>query len=166
MHGIMVQTGETMNNMEIKEWRHAVYLLPLREIDGKKQIAFLVYKNGWHTMIGGRQDEGEAPRQAICREVCEELGDDAKCIAECAIEISEKYRRQVHDVERRGARNEEHTFFVAKVPADIEFNINQEDLCGCEIMWVDIDELKNSTVAEFRDTRENVRAMIKFIEKL
>jgi len=153
---------------DIKEWAYAAYLFPVREINGQKQIAFLVYDNDWHGTIGGRIDGNETPRDAMCREALEELGEWAKSIIDNAIEIPEKYIRKVPDscVERRCARNEEHTFFVSKVPADIEIKLNQEDLCGCHIEWVGIKELKNDPTQKFRDTRENVRAMISFFENL
>jgi len=153
---------------EVKEWNYAAYVFLVREIDGKKQIAFLVYGD-WYGAIGGRQDGDETPREALIREICEEFGDGMKFIANAAIEMPEKYRFKVNDdnVLRRRARNEEHTFFVSKVPADSKLTICEEHLISkCKIVWLNIEALEDGNFASFGDLRDVARAYMPVIKSL
>jgi len=103
----------------------------------------------------------------LCREVCEELGNEAKVLAENAVEIPEKYIVKIRDVVYRRARNEEWTFFVAKVPADIELGWCEHEHKGCSIKWLDIDALIDEKVVRLDDVREyNARVLIPAIKNL
>jgi len=159
--------GNKMTDVKIKDWGYAAYIFPLREIDGKKQIMFFVYKSDWHGTLGGRIDKGEDARSALSREIGEELLGDVQFITDNMIEAPEKHIRKVPEtcIERRRAYNEEHTFFVVKIPTDFELILNKEDLADCRIEWVDIKEIKNHP-DKFRDTRENARSLISFLENL
>jgi len=151
----------------IKEWNYAAYVLPVREINGKKQVALAVYKSGWHGMIGGRLDGNETPREALCREVCEELGESARFIADNAVEIPEKFRTPMRDVLFRRAKNEEHTYFIVKIPADIELVFCEKDNPGFDIKWLDIDALADEKIILFENAREySARVVIPAINNL
>jgi len=153
---------------EIKDWRYAAYILPVREINGKKQVAFSVYtKSDWHGMIGGRIDDFETPHQAICREVCEELGECARFMADNTIEVPEKFRTPIRDAVYRRARNEEWTIFIAKVPADTELAFCEKGNSGFDIRWLDIDVLTDETVMRLVGVCEfNARVLIPAIKDL
>lgn len=135
----------------IKEWKYAAYILPVREIDGRLQVAMAVYKSGWHGLIGGRLDGDETPRQAMCREVCEELGKDAMYITDGAIAVPNAHKIRVRDVLFRRAKNEEHTYFVSLVPADTELVFCEKDNDGFDVKWIDLELLgdKNTIVIDY-----------------
>ncbi|MCL2748550.1 MAG: AAA family ATPase [Alphaproteobacteria bacterium] len=154
-------------DIEIKEWRYAAYILPVREINGKKQVAFIRYKSGWHGAIGGRQDGDETPREALCREILEELGESAKFITDNAIEVPEKMHAEIRDVSFRRAKNEEHTFFITKIPATTEFVFCEKDNPGFKIVWLDVDALIDEKIVIFKTARDyNARVLIPIIEDL
>ncbi|MDR1338059.1 MAG: NUDIX hydrolase [Rickettsiales bacterium] len=152
-------------NIEIKEWKYAAYIFPVREINGQKQVAMAVYKSGWHGLIGGRLDGNETPSEAVCREVCEELGESAKFITYDAIEIPEKNRIKIRDVLFRRAENEEHTYFVKKVPADTELVFCEKGNPGFDVKWLNIDLLSDEKIIVFEDMRQYfINSVIPFIK--
>ena len=138
----------------LKEWNYAAYILPVREIDGKKQVALSVYKNGWHCAIGGRKDSGESPRKTATRELIEELGDNAKIVMDNAVEIPEKNVCKIRDICFRRAKNEEHTYFVALVPMNTELTFCEKDNPGFDIKWVDVDALGDANVIKLDEIRK------------
>jgi predicted kinase/8-oxo-dGTP pyrophosphatase MutT (NUDIX family) len=138
----------------LKEWNYAAYVLPVCEINGKKQVALSVYKSGWHCAIGGRRDGDESPRETVTREIMEELGDTAKSIMDNAVEVSEKSLNKVRDVWFRRAKNEEHTYFIAPVPADTELVFCEKDNPGFDIKWLDIDALGNADIIKLDEVRK------------
>jgi 8-oxo-dGTP pyrophosphatase MutT (NUDIX family) len=153
--------------VKITEWAYAAYVLPVREIDGKKQVALAVYKDIWHSLIGGRLDDGETPHAAICREVCEELGDNARCITDGAIQIPETNKIKIRDVMFRRAENEEHTYFIKKVPADIKLVFCEKGNPGYEIKWLDFELLGDEKVTASQDMRRyHATRVIPFIKNL
>lgn len=153
--------------VEIKEWKYAAYILPLREIDGENQVALAVYKSGWHGLIGGRLDGDETPHQALCREVCEELGENAKFITEGAAEVPKKNIIKIRDVLFRRAENEEHTYFVNKIPADTELVFCEKGNPGFDVKWLNVDLLADEKIIVMEDMRKYfINSVIPFIKSL
>lgn len=144
----------TRRNVVIQDCKYAAYILPVREIDGQKQVALARYKSGWHGLIGGRLDSGETPRDAMCREVCEELGESAKFMTCDAVEIPETNKIQIRDVLFRRARNEEHTYFLSHVPADTKLVFCEKGNEGFDIKWVNVDALGDPDIIKLDDVRE------------
>ncbi|MCL2017428.1 MAG: AAA family ATPase [Alphaproteobacteria bacterium] len=138
----------------LKEWNYAVYILPVREIDGKKQVALSVYKTEWYCAIGGRKDGNESPRETAIREMIEELGDSARSVMDNAMEFSKKNICKIRDIWFRRAKNEEHTYFIARVSADTELSFCEKDNPGFEIEWLDVDALGDANIIKLDEVRE------------
>ena len=149
----------------IKEWKYAAYIFPVRKVNGCIQVAMAVYKSGWHGLIGGRLDGNETPREAMCREVCEELGKTALVITDGAIVVPQSHKVRVRDVLFRRAKNEEHTYFISMVPADIELVFCEKDNEGFDVKWIDLKLLGDKDTIVIDDMREYfVSTIIPFIE--
>ncbi len=77
-------------------------------------------------------------------------------MVELAKQMAEPYRFKVaeHRVEKRGAYNEAHIFFVAKVPSDtvLEFCEVRED--NVKVVWLDSEALVDEKVIGFPDQRK------------
>jgi len=141
----------------IKEVSYAAYIIPVRIKDGKKEIAILEYAPGAYGTIGGRFDDGETTAEvALKRELTEELGESSAFMVGLAQPVAEPYKFKVaeHRVEKRGAYNEAHMFFVAKIPADtvLEFCEVRED--SVKVAWLDSEALVDEKVIGFPDQRE------------
>ncbi len=141
----------------IKEVSYAAYIIPVRVVDGKKEIAILEYAPGAYGTIGGRFDDGETTAtQALTRELCEELGKSSEFMVGLAQQVAEPYKFKVaeHKIEKRGAYNEAHVFFVAKVPSNtvLEFCEEREDTV--KVVWLDSEALVDEKVIGFPDQRE------------
>ena len=147
----------------IKEISYAAYIIPVRIIDGKKQIALLEYAPGAYGPIGGRFDEGETNAiVALRREIIEELGQDAIFMVDSAKKISVSYKFKVaeHKIEKRGAYNEEHFFFVAKIPSDTLFEFCEQREENIKLVWLDSESLIDSNIIQFQDQREYFKAYL------
>jgi len=142
----------------IKEVSYAAYIIPVRiTTDGKKQVALLEYDVGAYGTIGGRFDDGEKTADvALKRELREELGKNSEFMLDLAQEISEPYRFKVadHKVEKRGAYNEVHIFFIAKIPSDIKLEFCEVREDNIKLVWLDSEALVDEKVIGFSDQRE------------
>lgn len=142
----------------IKEVSYAAYIIPVRFHNGKKQIALISYAPGAYGTIGGRFDDGETNAvDALRRELSEELGAKSVFMADGAIEIKEPYKFKVaeHRIEKRGAYNEAHLFFVSKVPDSTELNfVEEREETTIKVEWLDSEALVDENVIGFPDQRE------------
>lgn len=137
----------------MKEKSLSACIIPVR--NGK--VAFLNYGNKGYGPIGGRVDDGEDLYTALRREICEELGVDAVMLANTVIEIAEPYSFKHTDESRaqqRGALSEEHHFFVARVPDNMELQFIEARLPNVEVIWLTPEELATKKFLYFNDLCE------------
>ncbi len=142
---------------EIRDVRYASYIVPVRIKDGKKQVAIIEYKPGEHGTIGGRfEDCDTCARDALRRELIEELNPEASAMADFATEIAEPYRFDVapHRVALRAAHKEVHHFFLAVVPADMDIVFCEKCSGNVHVVWLDAESLVDDKVIGFPDMRE------------
>ncbi len=142
---------------EIREVRHASYIIPARIRDGKKEVAIIEYKPGEYGTIGGRfEDYDKSARDALRRELTEELNPGANKMADIAIEMSEPYCFCVapERVALRCAHREEHHFFFAHIPADMEIIFCEQCPGNVHVVWVDAQRLVDGSTIGFPDEIE------------
>lgn len=138
----------------IKDKSFSAYILPVRS-DGR--VALLQYgENGFGT-IGGRLDDGEDFITALKRELIEELGGITADLADVAVAVSVPYsfkHPNIARAEKRGAWNEEHHFFVAKMPNNTDLTFRENRPEKISVVWIEPKELLNPTVTPFEDMRQ------------
>ncbi len=136
----------------IKERSFSAYILPVR--DGK--VALLKYGTDGYGPIGGRLDDGEDFITALRRELTEELGHDASKLADDVTAVHQTYAFE-HSPERaakRGAWAEEHHFFVATVPNDMELEFCEDRPEHISVVWIAPQDLLNPAITPFEDMRQ------------
>ena len=141
----------------IKEVSYAAYIIPVRIKNNKKEVAILEYAPSQYGTIGGRFDEGELKATtALRRELIEELGKSSEFMVDLAEPIKEPYRFKVaeHKIEKRGAYNEVHFFFIAKVPEDTILKFCEKRENPVKLVWVDSEKLVDPDIIGFPDQRE------------
>ncbi len=137
----------------IKDVSYSAYVLPV--CDGK--IALLKYGENGYGPIGGRLDDGEDFKNALRRELTEELGESASALADSAIEIPVPYAFRHPTPERaqkRGAWAEEHRFYIVHIPDDMELNFCENRDEEISVVWMSADGLLNPQITPFDDMRE------------
>ncbi|MDR0967835.1 MAG: AAA family ATPase [Rickettsiales bacterium] len=144
----------------LMEMNFASYVLPARIIDGKKQVALSVYDNRWYAPIGGRRDNDETPRETIIRELREELGDTATPVIENLRDVPNPIIVPVRDIWKRRAKTEQHTYFIAPVPADTELKFGKNEDSGYEIQWIDAAKLSDPDLIKLDDMRKYMTDVI------
>lgn len=139
--------------MMIKELRYSAYVLPVR--DGK--VALLKYGENGYGPIGGRLDDGEDFKAALCRELTEELGAVASALVDNVVEIPVPYAFRHPTPERaqkRGAYAEEHHFFIVHISDDMELTFCEDRPEDISIVWMPATELLSQQITPFDDMRE------------
>lgn len=137
----------------IKELSYSAYILPVRN----GQVALLKYGENGYGPIGGRLDDGEDFKNALRRELLEELGESASVLADSAVEIPVPYAFRHSSPERaqkRGAWAEEHHFFIVQIPDDVELNFCENRDEEISVVWMSADDLLNPQITPFDDMRE------------
>ncbi len=136
----------------IKERSFSAYVLPIK--DGK--VAVLKYGADGYGLIGGRLDDGEDFITALHRELNEELGADAAKLANVAIAVPQAYafRHSPERAAKRGAWTEEHHFFVANVPTDMELVFCEDRPEHISVVWIAPQDLLNPAITPFEDMRQ------------
>ena len=137
----------------IKELSFSSYIFPVRG----GRMAILKYGENGYGPIGGRVDDGEDFVAALRRELTEELGPEAAKLADAAVTMPVPYCFRHTNPERaqkRGARAEEHHFFIAQVPADTELKFCEDRPEQISVVWLTPEELLNPSVTPFADMRE------------
>ena len=137
----------------IKELSFSSYVFPVR--DGR--IAILKYGENGYGPIGGRVDDGEDFITALRRELAEELGPDVAKLADVAVELPAPYcfrHTSPERIQKRGAKAEEHHFFIAPVPDGMELKFCEDRPEQISVVWLTPEELLRPSVAPFADMRE------------
>ena len=79
--------------------------------------------------------------------------------------IRDRNRCAIRDVWFRRAKNEEHTYFIAKVSADTELVFCEKDKPGYDIKWLDVDALSDEKIIVTEDMRKYfINSVIPFIK--
>ena len=134
----------------IKEVCFSAYIIPVR--DGC--VAMVRYGANGYGPIGGRLDNGEDFKTALRRELTEELGDGATALMDNLVEIPVPYSFRHTDVaraEKRGAYSEEHHFFVAHMPSDIDLQFVEKRDEDISVVWLDATDLLHPEITPIAD---------------
>lgn len=137
----------------IKDLSFSAYIIPIRN----GRLGLLRYGENGYGSIGGRLDDGEDFITALRRELTEELGASAAKLADMAVALPVSYcftHTNPERVQKRGARAEEHHFFVVPVPADMELNFCEDRPEQISVVWLTPSELLNPSVTPMPDMRE------------
>ena len=149
---------------EIKEVRYASYILPIRIKNGKKQVAITEFKQHEYGKIGGRFEDNETDaRQALRREIIEELNPGAEVMANTAIKIPEPYYVNNTDpefIKIRLARKEIRYMFVAQIPPDMEIVFCEQSADNDHIVWIDAESLLDENIIKHSDERAYIEKHI------
>ncbi len=142
---------------EIRDVRHAAYIIPARIRNGKPEIAIIEYKPGAYGTIGGRfEDDDTSARAVLRRELTEELNPSAIVMADFAVQMVEPYSFCVAQerVALRCARAEHHHFFFTWVPENFEITFCEKRADNVHIVWLDAESLVDANVVGFDDECE------------
>jgi 8-oxo-dGTP pyrophosphatase MutT (NUDIX family) len=143
----------------IKEISYASYVIPVRKVNGKIEIARIKYPDGYGS-IGGRFDAAETNAlDALMRELQEELGASASRIKNL-VEIQNHF---VFDVaperqEKRGALKESHVYFIGEVDPVAKLIYCESDIEEeRSIVWLPLETLNDEAFVHFENSREYYR---------
>ena len=139
---------------KIKDKSFSAYILPIRS-DG--HVALLQYEGSGFGTIGGRLDDGEDFIKALKRELTEELGGIAADLADVVNAVSVPYSFKHPNIvraEKRGAWNEEHHFFIAKMPTNMDLMFCENRPEKISVVWIEPKELLNPTITPFEDMQQ------------
>lgn len=144
----------------IKDKSFSAYVLPVRS-DGR--VALLKYDENAFGAIGGRSDAGEDFITALRRELTEELGSTAAGLADVAVAVPVPYsfnHPNIARAEKRGAWKEEHHFFIAKMPGNMDLAFCESRPEKISVVWIEPKELLNPEITPFEDMRQYYKQYI------
>jgi 8-oxo-dGTP pyrophosphatase MutT (NUDIX family) len=138
----------------IKEVQEAAYIIPFRIDNGKKEIALLKYKDGYGA-VGGRSEGSEAPREALRREIGEELGEAAAFLADASTMVEEprEVENSWENINIRGAKRERHFLFVVKIPKETKLVFREKRKDKVDVVWLPLSSLTDENIIVYPDLR-------------
>lgn len=137
----------------IKDKSYSAYILPIR--NGK--VALLRYGKDGYGPIGGRLDDGEKFKDALHRELTEELGKHSLKMLDLITEIPVAYSFKHTDpqrAEKRGAWSEEHHYFISHETENIALTFCEKRNENISVVWFDIKDLTNPQIIQIADMRD------------
>ncbi len=143
----------------IKDISYSAYVIPVRA----GRVAMLKYGENGYGPIGGRVADGEDFVAALRRELTEELGVAAASLADNVVEIPVPYAFRHESPEcaqRRGAYAEEHHFYIAHIPDDMELDFCEDRPENMSVAWLSPDELFRPEITPLDDMRNFYAAHI------
>lgn len=137
----------------IKDKSYSAYILPIR--NGK--VALLRYGKDGYGPIGGRLDDGEKFKDALHRELTEELGKHSLKMLDLITEIPVAYSFKHTDpqrAEKRGAWSEEHHYFISHETENIDLTFCEKRNENISVVWLDIASLTDPQIIQIADMRD------------
>ncbi|MCQ2582095.1 MAG: NUDIX domain-containing protein [Alphaproteobacteria bacterium] len=141
----------------IKDKSFSAYIIPVRVKDGETQVAMLNYGSNNYGPIGGRLDDGEDLKNALQRELTEELGQQSVKMLDMITEIPVAYsfkHSSPERAEKRGAWSEEHHYFITKATENIDLEFCEKRNEKISVVWINAADLTNSDIIHIEDMRE------------
>ena len=137
----------------IKDKSYSAYILPIR--NGK--VALLRYGKDGYGPIGGRLDDGEKFKDALHRELTEEMGKHSLKMVDLIPEIPVAHSFKHTDpqrAEKRGAWSEEHHYFISHETENIVLTFCEKRNENISVVWLDITSLTDPQIIQIADMRD------------
>ena len=137
----------------LKDKSFSAYVLPIR--NGK--VALLRYGKNGYGPIGGRLDDDEKFKDALRRELTEELGEQSLKMLDLITEIPVAYSFKHTDpqrAEKRGAWSEEHHYFISYEIENLDLKFYEQRNENISVVWLNIASLIDPKIIQITDMRD------------
>ena len=137
----------------LKDKSFSAYVLPIR--NGK--VALLRYGKNGYGPIGGRLDDDEKFKDALRRELTEELGEQSLKMLDLITEIPVAYSFKHTDpqrAEKPGAWSEEHHYFISYETENLDLKFYEQRNENISVVWLNIASLIDPKIIQITDMRD------------
>ena len=137
----------------IKNKSYSAYILPIHN----DKVALLRYGKDGYGPIGGRLDDGEKFKDALRRELTEELGEPSLKMLNLITEIPAAYSFKHTDpqrAEKRGAWSEEHHYFISHETENLDLKFCEKRNENISVVWLDFTNLTDPQIIQIDDMRD------------